>query len=77
MEKSKPSESTTAQPLSGMPIPEVVVEKVGEEPRQGDNFDPNATIGQKDAHEMRALDAEPDHVVIRSEQHTSICKDCC
>jgi hypothetical protein len=72
VEKSKSSEPTTAQPVSDMPIPELVVEKVDEEPRHGDDFGPDATTGQKDTHNMRALDLEPDHVVIRSEAGTPV-----
>jgi hypothetical protein len=34
------------------PIPEVVVEKVDNEPRHGDDFGKVATIGQKEAHEV-------------------------
>jgi hypothetical protein len=71
-EKPKPSEPATAPPVSDMPVPEVVVEKVDEEPRLGDDFGPDATTGQKDAHEMRAQDAEPDHVVIRSQTNTPV-----
>ncbi len=70
VQKSKASEPATAPAVSDTTIPEVVVEKVDEEPRHGDDFGPNATTGQKDAHDMRALDAEPDHVVIRSQTTT-------
>jgi hypothetical protein len=72
VEKSKSSESTTAPPLSDTSIPELVVEKVDEEPHHGDDFGPDATTGQKDAHDMRTLDAEPDHVVIRSQTNTPV-----
>jgi hypothetical protein len=72
IENSKSSEPVTAQLVSDMSIPELVVEKVDEEPRHGDDFGPDATTGQKDAHDMRALDAEPDHVVMRSETGTPV-----
>ena len=39
--------------------PTVAVEKVDSEPSHGDNFGEGATIGQKDAHKLRAQDAEP------------------
>jgi len=48
------------------------VEKVDEEPHHEDEFGPDATTGQKDAHNMRALDAEPDHVVIRSQTNIPV-----
>lgn len=72
VEKAKASEPAPTAPVSDIPIPEVVVEKVDEEPRHGDDFGPDATTGQKDAHDMRALDAEPDHAVIRSQTTTPV-----
>lgn len=71
-DRSSTSESNPATPISDMPAPEVVVEKVDEQPRHGDDFGPEATTGQKDAHGMRAQDAQPDHVVIRSETNTPV-----
>jgi hypothetical protein len=62
----------TAQPVSDVSIPELVVEKFDEEPHHGDDFGLDATTSQKDAHDMRALDAEPDHVVMRSETGTPV-----
>jgi hypothetical protein len=53
-----------------MQIPEVVVEKVDKEPQHGDDFGADATAAQKDDHDMRALDAEPDHDEIRSQTTT-------
>jgi hypothetical protein len=50
----------------------LVVEKVDEEPRHGDDFGPDAATAQKDGHDVRALDAEPDHVVIRSQTDTPV-----
>jgi len=47
--------------------PTLVVEKVDSEPHHGDDFGPDATVGQKDAHLLRAQDAEPDYVVVRSQ----------
>jgi hypothetical protein len=72
VKESLPSESDSAPPVSDMPVPEVIVEKVDGAPRHGDDFGPHATTGQKDAHEMRAQDAEPDHVVIRSQANTPV-----
>jgi hypothetical protein len=72
VEKSKVSETATAAPVPDMLVPEVVVDKVDEEPRHGDDFGPDATTSQKDAHDMRALDAEPDHVVVRSQTTTPV-----
>lgn len=54
-----------------IPVPELVVEKVDAEPSYGDDFGPNATIAQKDAHEMRLADAEPDKLIIHSEASPS------
>jgi hypothetical protein len=42
----------------------LVVEKIDNEPSHGDNFGEEATSAQKLAHEIRATDAEPDHVII-------------
>jgi len=46
------------------PTPILVVEKTGTEPRHGDGFGSHATIAQKDAHDMRAADADPDPTII-------------
>jgi hypothetical protein len=62
------SETKSEDPTTS--IPELIVEKVDAEPRYGDDFGPDATVGERDAHEMRAQDAEPDYVVIRSETST-------
>lgn len=45
--------------------PTVVVEKVDDEPSYGDDFGPDATVGQKDAHNLRGQDAEPDQTIVR------------
>ncbi|KAH7348373.1 hypothetical protein BKA65DRAFT_259425 [Rhexocercosporidium sp. MPI-PUGE-AT-0058] len=55
-----------AEPLH---VPTVVVEKVDEGLSYGDDFGPDGTVAQKDAHDMRAQDAEPDQTVIR-DAHT-------
>jgi len=49
--------------------PILVVEKVDSAPSYGDDFGAEATVKQKDAHKLRAEDAEPDYVVVRD--HTS------
>ncbi|KAK0128283.1 hypothetical protein ONS95_000258 [Cadophora gregata] len=49
--------------------PTVVVEKVDSTPSHGDDFGPDATREQKDAHNLRAQDAEPDHTVVRKDAH--------
>ncbi|PVH80081.1 hypothetical protein DL98DRAFT_515767 [Cadophora sp. DSE1049] len=50
--------------------PTVVVEKVDNVLSHGDDFGPDATISQKDAHNLRAQDAEPDHTIIRQDSHS-------
>ncbi|KZF21482.1 hypothetical protein L228DRAFT_239456 [Xylona heveae TC161] len=45
-------------------VPELVVEKVSNEPAYGDDLGPDATFTQRLAHERRAMDAEPDKVII-------------
>ncbi|CZT07537.1 uncharacterized protein RCO7_09782 [Rhynchosporium graminicola] len=50
-------------------VPALVVEKVDDEPSYGDDFGPNATTAQKDAHNLRSEDAEPDQTIIR-DTHT-------
>jgi hypothetical protein len=61
-ESSKPSETIQS--------PTLIVEKVDDELRHGDDFGSAATVGQKDAHLLRSQDAEPDHVVMRAETST-------
>lgn len=51
-------------------VPELVVEKLDIKPAHGDNFGIDATYGQKEAHEMRAADAEPDQMVVKAEEET-------
>jgi hypothetical protein len=55
---------TMTEPTS--PPPALVVEKVDSVPSHGDDFGKDATVGQKDAHKLRAQDAEPDYVVVRA-----------
>ncbi|CAD6444959.1 ac8ac712-7ee9-4ddd-ab06-e076f9af3e14 [Sclerotinia trifoliorum] len=50
--------------------PTVTVEKVDSEPRLGDDFGSTATFAQKDAHNLHAQDAVPDHVTIRQQSTT-------
>jgi hypothetical protein len=57
------SETTTSSPT-------LIIEKVDDELRHGDDFGSAATVGQKDAHLLRSQDAEPDHVIMRSESRT-------
>lgn len=52
------------------PAPTLIIEKVDSEPRHGDDFGESSTIEQTDAHHLRAHDAEPDIVVVRSETRT-------
>lgn len=71
-EKKAVKPPTTQQPPipsepDEVPIPTLVVEKVDAEPRHGDDFGSDATVGQKDAHEKRSQDAEPDLVVVNGD----------
>jgi hypothetical protein len=50
--------------------PTLVVEKIDSNPSYGDDFGAKATIAQKDAHLLRAKDAEPDYVMVRAETST-------
>ncbi|KAL9085462.1 MAG: hypothetical protein Q9165_007612 [Trypethelium subeluteriae] len=45
-------------------IPAVVIDKVNAEPVHGDDLGPDASEGQKTAHERRAVDAQPDEVKV-------------
>lgn len=60
------AETEQSAPESDAPpaIPTLIVEKTDDEPRHGDDMGPDATAGQKEAHEKRLADAEPDAVVI-------------
>jgi hypothetical protein len=61
-------ESTKASDTISSPV--LIVEKVDDELRHGDDFGLAATVAQKDAHILRSQDAEPDQVVIRTESRT-------
>lgn len=52
-------------------IPTLLVEKMDNQPSYGDDFGENATVAQKDAHEMRAKDAEPDYTIIMPEKENT------
>ncbi|KAH7419579.1 hypothetical protein BKA64DRAFT_21126 [Cadophora sp. MPI-SDFR-AT-0126] len=49
--------------------PAVVVVKVDDVPSHGDDFGPDATVGQQ-AQNLRAQDVEPDYATIRKDSHT-------
>ncbi|KAF7857165.1 hypothetical protein EAF04_009406 [Stromatinia cepivora] len=57
-------------PTEVVSAPMVTVEGVDSEPRHGDDFGSNATFAQKDAHNLHAQDAAPDHVTIRQQSTT-------
>ncbi|KAJ8068041.1 hypothetical protein OCU04_003618 [Sclerotinia nivalis] len=57
-------------PTEVVSAPMVTVEKVDSEPRLGDDFGSTATFAQKDAHNLHAQDAVPDHVTIRQQSTT-------
>lgn len=61
----KPSAETKGALLAGETSrPTLVVDKTDSAPRYGDNFGANATMEQREAHQMRASDAEPDQVIV-------------
>lgn len=60
------TETAKSEPI----IPKLIVEKVDSKPSHGDDFGPNATVEQKDAHELRSKDAEADHVLVKPEATT-------
>ncbi|KAI9742600.1 MAG: hypothetical protein M1818_003741 [Claussenomyces sp. TS43310] len=63
-ESASSDSSTPSAPKDDVSIPTLVVEKTDAEPSHGDDLGSEATVGQKDAHEMRAQDAEPDVVLV-------------
>jgi hypothetical protein len=66
---AKPEE--LAEPSTAdVPLPIVVVEKTDSAPQYGDDFGPDATVAQRDAHSRRASDAKPDLVIIRDQTST-------
>lgn len=48
-------------------VPTLIVERADEKPAYGDDFGPNATPAQKDAHEIRGADAEPDYTIVHND----------
>ncbi|KAI9047923.1 hypothetical protein LZ554_007725 [Drepanopeziza brunnea f. sp. 'monogermtubi'] len=58
--------SGNSEPEPHSTAPALVVEKVDSKPSFGDDFGPGATVAEKDAHKLRALDAEPDLTIIRN-----------
>jgi len=62
----KATKEEASQANTAIASPAVVLEKVDSEPRHGDDFGESATFAQKDAHKLRAQDAEPDFVVVRA-----------
>lgn len=56
-------------------IPTLVVEKSDDSPSFGEDLGPNSTVGEKDADATRSADAEPDQVIIRSENAASLVAD--
>ncbi|KAE9367435.1 hypothetical protein N431DRAFT_470868 [Stipitochalara longipes BDJ] len=70
----EPTSTPAAQPDEESPetvaSPTLIVEKVDDELRHGDDFGSAATVAQKDAHLLRLQDAVPDHVITRSESRT-------
>ena len=48
-------------------ISTLIVEKFDAKPQLSDDFGKNATVAQKDAHDIRAADAAPDYTAIRSD----------
>lgn len=48
-------------------MPTLIVERADEKPAYGDDFGPNATPAQKDAHEIRGADAEPDYTIVHND----------
>jgi hypothetical protein len=59
----QPSSKTTSSPT-------LIIEKVDDELRHGDDFGSAATVGQKDAHLLHSQDAVPDHIIMRSDSRT-------
>jgi hypothetical protein len=60
---------TTIQgPASSPPL--LVVEKIGSEPGHEDEFGSEATVGQREAHKLRAQDDLPELTIMRSDSQT-------
>jgi hypothetical protein len=62
-----PADQSSSETASS---PTLIIEKVDDELRHGDDFGSAATVGQKDAHLLRSQDAVPDHVIMRAESRT-------
>ena len=45
----------------------MIVERADEKPAYGDDFGPDATPAQKDAHEIRGADATPDYTIVHND----------
>lgn len=72
--KSQPTASELEkkiQEAQEAPVPLLIVEKVDDTKSHGDDFGPAATSEQKDAHEMREKDAQPDVEIVREEGNTT------
>ncbi|KAF7927028.1 uncharacterized protein EAE98_006412 [Botrytis deweyae] len=69
-ESVKEDDDHSSIPIEAASAPIVSVEKVDSEPRLGDDFGSNATYAQKDAHNLHAQDALPDHITIREQAST-------
>lgn len=48
-------------------VPTLIVERADEKPAYGDDFGPDAAFTQKDAHEIRGADAEPDYTIVHND----------
>jgi hypothetical protein len=72
---TKRSDSEEIQIVSPQPerqIPILVAEKMDSTPSSGNNFRTVATFSQKDADDKTAQDAEPNHVLVGSEDNTPL-----
>lgn len=50
-----------------VPVPTLIVERADEKPAYGDDFGSDATAAQRDAHEKRLADAEPDYTIVHND----------
>ena len=66
---AKHKSSRDSQPQGD--VPTLTVEKTDTKLSYGDDFGENATVGQKEAHAMRAQDAEPDLVLVKQDSQAS------
>jgi hypothetical protein len=68
-EESSPQKSTDGprESIGDIQISTLIVEKTDAEPNHSDDFGNNtATVGQKEAHDMRAPDAEPVATIVKT-----------